>query len=190
MKHSDRSLVLGCQAGDRQAWETLILRYERLIYGIALRSGLSEDDAADVFQTVCLRLLENLEKLRDDGHLKGWIILTTKHEAWRVHRMKRRQQVFTDAEAEDSYEGIASHPAQDPLPLEALIHLEDEHMIRMGIDELGDNCQLLLRLLYHSDPPCSYAQIAHQMNISEGAIGPTRARCLQKLKKILIGMGF
>ena len=180
----------GCQSGDRQAWETLILRYERLIYGIALRSGLSEDDAADVFQTVCLRLLENLEKLRDDGHLKGWIILTAKHESWRVHRLKRRQQSFSDSETEETADGIASHPATDPLPLEALIHLEEEQMIRMGIEEMGDNCRLLLRLLYHTDPPSTYADIARTMNISEGAIGPTRARCLQKLKKILLDMGF
>ena len=180
----------GCQSGDRQAWETLILRYERLIYGIALRSGLSEDDAADVFQTVCLRLLENLEKLRDDGHLKGWIILTAKHEAWRVHRLKRRQQPFTEADSDDSPDGIAAQPATDPLPLDSLIHLEEEQMIRVGIEELGDNCQTLLRLLYHTDPPSTYAEIARKMNISEGAIGPTRARCLQKLKKILLNMGF
>src|SRR5207253_7902824 len=61
---SDRPLIRACLAGDRQAWETLIRRYQRLLYAIPIRCGLSEDDAADVFQTVCVRLLENLEKLR------------------------------------------------------------------------------------------------------------------------------
>src|SRR5919198_4154865 len=78
VRDSDRPLVQACRAGDRRAWETLVRRYERLLYAIPLRCGLSEDDAADVFQTVCVRLLENLEKVRDEQHLTGWLITTAK----------------------------------------------------------------------------------------------------------------
>src|ERR1043165_33850 len=81
---SDRSLLDGCLAGDAKAWQKLIVRYERLIYKIALKSGLSVDDADDMFQTVCLRLYQNLAKLRNDQHITGWLILTAKREAWRL----------------------------------------------------------------------------------------------------------
>jgi RNA polymerase sigma factor (sigma-70 family) len=187
---SDKSLLHGCQAGDRQSWEKLVVRYERLLYGIALRSGLSEDDAADVFQTVCVRLIENLDKLHDDGHLKGWLITTAKHEAWRLHRQKRRYSDLQEPNIDDPCAPMDALPADDPLPLETIIHLEEEHMVRLAMEDLGDNCRVLLKLLYQIDPTPSYVQIARQMNISEGAIGPTRARCLQKLKKILQSKGF
>jgi len=189
VKLSDGTLVQGCQAGDRHAWEALILRYERLLWGIALRCGLSEDDADDVFQTVCVKLLDNLDKLRDDGHLKGWLITTAKHEAWRVQRLRRRQVSLSDGD-DESYDALEAQPADDPLPGEVLLHMEEEQMVRLALEELGDNCRTLIRLLYHSDPICSYSEIARIMQISEGAIGPTRARCLQKLKKILLQQGF
>ena len=71
MSRSDDRLVQGCLGGDRRAWESLVQRYARLLYGIARGYGLSEDEAADVFQTICMRLIQKLEKLRDDQHLTG-----------------------------------------------------------------------------------------------------------------------
>src|SRR3954470_1775127 len=102
---SDRSLIRACLAGERQAWETLIRRYQRLLYAIPRRCGLSEDDAADVFQTVCVRLLENLEKLRDEAQLTRWLITTTQREAWRVQRLRRRE---TGSEASSDECGAAA----------------------------------------------------------------------------------
>lgn len=191
MRDSDRPLVQACLAGDRQAWETLIRRYERLLYSIPLRCGLTEDDAADVLQTVCLRLLENLEKLRDETHLTGWLITTAKHESWRVQRQKRRQ-VSLDEVSDGSGGAVAIDllVAEDPLPHEAVVRLEEEQTVRLALRELGDRCRILLELLYQQDPPPSYAEIARRLDVSEGAIGPTRARCLQKLKKVLESMGF
>src|SRR5438874_170812 len=120
LRELDRSLIRACLAGDRQAWETLIRRYERLLYSIPLRCGLSEDDAADVFQTVCVRLLENLEKLRDEGHLTGWLITTAKHEAWRVRRQKNRQGSFNVGDPESAPDALLESLAtDDPLPHEA-----------------------------------------------------------------------
>jgi RNA polymerase sigma factor (sigma-70 family) len=191
LTEQDRSLIRACEAGDRQAWETLLHRYERLIYAIPLRCGLSEDDAADVFQTVCLKLLQNLAKLRNEQHLTGWLVLTAKHESWRVARLRGRDEPLdTSAEETAEQEPAATSAARGPLPQEELLRLEEQQMVRRATEELGERCRRLLEWLYHSDPPVPYAEIAQRMNVSVGAIGPTRARCLEQLRKTLQKMGF
>jgi len=187
---SDGSLVRGCIAGDRQAWETLIRRYERLLYRIALNAGLSSDDAADVFQNVCLQLLRNLDKLCNDRHLTGWIITTARREVWRLQRQKQRQITFPGADPNAPDSPLADLVDGAPLPQETLVRLEEEQMVRTALQELGDLCRQLLALLYQTEPTPTYAEIARELNVSEGAIGPYRARCLQKLKKILQQNGF
>lgn len=188
---SDRSLIRACLAGERQAWETLIRRYQRLLYAIPRRCGLSEDDAADVFQTVSVRLLENLEKLRDEAQLTRWLITTTQREAWRVQRQRRRRERGGEASWDESGDlALEEIPADAPLPHEAIVRLEEEQMVRLALDQLGGRCQTLLNLLYQTDPTPSYAEIAARLQVSVGAIGPTRARCLSKLKQLLQAMGF
>ena len=185
--HSDRSLIEGCLAGDRQVWERLVRRYERLIYSIGLSSGLCEEDAADVFLTVCTALIENLEKLRDDQHLTGWLILTARREAWRQRRLALRHISLQQAEEDALFESLSS---DEPLPHDDLVRLEDAQMVRLALQELSDTCRRLLELRYLADPPLSYAQIAKRMDVSAGAIGPMRARCLQKMRKLLEDKGF
>jgi len=186
----DRSLVRACQEGDRRAWETLVHRYERLLYAIPLRCGLSEDDAADVFQTVCIKLLENLGKLRDERHLTGWLITTARHESWRVYRQKSRYMGLEEEGAGDAGDASSAPPGASLLPQEAVLRLEEEQMVRRAVQELGDRCRTLLEWLYQTDPTPSYAEIAKRLNVPIGAIGPTRARCLQQLKKTLQKMDF
>jgi RNA polymerase sigma factor (sigma-70 family) len=185
---SDRPLIRACLDGDRRAWETLIQRYHRLLYAIPLRCGLSEDDAADVFQTVCVRLLQNLEDLRDEDHLTRWLIITAKHESWRMQRQKRRHVAIGDSEETDA--ALEAIPSDDPLPDEAVVRMEQEQFVRLAIRELGTRCRTLLELLYQSDPPLTYVEVARKMNMTWTSIGATRVRCLQKLRKILDRMGF
>lgn len=187
---SDRSLIQSCLNGDRQAWDRLILRYERLIYNIALRAGLSAEDSADVFQDVCLLLMNNLEKLTGDYNVAGWLTTTTRWECLRVLRQKQRTPSFTEMEADDGSTPIDHSPSLDPLPLDSLLALEEEQTVRSAMEELGESCQRLLTLLYQSDPKPSYAEVARQFDIAEGAVGPKRARCLIALRKILRRHGF
>ena len=86
----DSQLIEGCLAGDNSAWEALISRYSRLIYSIPLKSRLSPDDAADIFQSVCLKLYEKLDTLRDHDRISSWLITTTTRECWRVAARNRR----------------------------------------------------------------------------------------------------
>jgi RNA polymerase sigma factor (sigma-70 family) len=187
MRESDRPLLRACMAGDRQAWEALIRRYQRLLYAIPLRCGLSEEDAADVLQTVCVRLLENLPKLCNEDHLTGWLITTTRRESWRVSQQRRRDAPLDDPERPG---GADSVPDPDPLPDEAVLRLEEQQMVRVALRELGGRCQQLLELLYQTDPPLSYVEVAQRLAMPATSVSSTRIRCLQKLKRILDGMGF
>jgi RNA polymerase sigma factor (sigma-70 family) len=189
VKDSDRSLVRACLEGDRRAWEALIQRYQRMLWSIPQRCGLGEEDAADVFQTVCVRLVENLPRLRDERSLTNWLITTATRESWRVRRWRRREQAAGLGGGATGDE-TADLPAEDLLPHEVILRLEEEQLVRVGISELGEGCRTLLELLYHSDPPLAYAEVAERMRVPVGSIGPTRARCLQKLKKKLQQSGF
>jgi len=132
LREDDRTLVRACLDGNRRAWETLIQRYQRLLYAIPQRCGLSEDDAADVFQTVCLRLLQNLGNLRDERSLTSWLITTASREAWRVRRQRRRELAgigtggagqgawgADDAENRRSQADARGHGGEDPAALVA-----------------------------------------------------------------------
>lgn len=191
MREQDWPLVRACEAGDRKAWETLIRRYERLLMAIPRRCGLSEEDAADVFQTVCMKLVENLSRLRDERHLTGWLITTAKHESWNIHRKRKRLEALVEPEALGSTDATTDLLVSDELlPEEAVQRLEEAQLVREALEDLGERCRLLLQLLYHSDPPLTYAEVAARLNVSTGAIGPTRGRCLVQLKKILDRNGF
>jgi RNA polymerase sigma factor (sigma-70 family) len=187
---SDESLIQSCINGDRQAWDRLILRYERLIYNIPLRAGLSKEDSADVFQDVCLLLMNNLEKLTGDYNVAGWLTTTTRWECLRVLKEKRRTPSFTEIETDDGATPLDHSPSLDPLPLEALLALEEEQTLRNAMEELGESCRRLLTMLYQSEPRPTYAEIARQFDIAEGAVGAKRARCLSTLRKILRQHGF
>jgi RNA polymerase sigma factor (sigma-70 family) len=171
--------------GDRQAWETLILRYQRLIYSIPLRMGLPPSDAADVFQTVCVLLLENLAYLRRRDRLGPWLVITTRRECWRLGRERR-------AELPDFDQAADLDPGGNPLVTleEDYLRLERQTLLNAALDSLDPRCRQLLRLLFWTDPRPSYDEIVKLMSLPEGSIGPTRARCLEKLARILQRNGF
>lgn len=190
VKATDADLIRACREGDRAAWEALLARYQRLIYSVPLRCGLSEDDAADVFQTVCVRLLENLGRLRDEQRLGSWLVTTASREAWRVQRCARRDTPLSAEGAEDGETGAEALPDPGLLPEDAAARLEDQHLVRQAVEEMGERCRIMLRLLYYTEPAPPYAEIAAQLGMPEGSVGPTRARCLQQLRRILEKHGF
>jgi RNA polymerase sigma factor (sigma-70 family) len=187
MEPSDEALVLACKRGDAKAWETLVERYQRLIYTIPRRAGLDESLASDVFQRVFGKLLEKLHEIEQPERIQAWLVTTARRETWAIIR-RYKNSVVLDEEQSDE----ARHDLSDdgPLPDEVLIELEEQHTIRTTLLLLDPRCRTLLTLLFYQDPPPSYLEIAEQLGTSEGSIGPTRARCLQKLQKELERNGF
>jgi RNA polymerase sigma factor (sigma-70 family) len=183
----DRELITACLEGDHSAWEALIARYQRLIYSIPVRARLSSDDAADIFQSVCLKLYEKLSTLRDYEKISSWLITTTTREVWRASARNRRDNVFAIAESDDQRDVLGEIASTTPLADEQRQALEQQQIVRQSVDALPERCRNLLTLLFYEKDELSYADIARRMKMPVPSVGPTRARCLDKLKKLLEG---
>ena len=181
---SDPQLIEVCLEGNGAAWETLLTRYQRLIYSIPLRYGLPEHDANDVFQNVSLLLWENLGQIRDRARLGAWLVVTTRRECWRMFRQRRQLDTIPDANGlDENYSaGLRSE--------DEFLALEQQAQIRAAIECLESPCRELLTLLFYAEPRPAYSEIAQNLTLPEGSIGPTRSRCLGKMMKILEDMGF
>lgn len=188
---TDSALIQACLSGDAEAWEALIERYEGFIYSQALRCDLPPAEASDVFQDVCLRLYHHLEELRDTSRLAGWLSSTTRREAWRVGK-KMRSTISTDnPELNISLDnGVGLNQNENNHPENTILEEADRALVWQAMDSLPDQCKQLLTLLYKEESSASYAEITQRMNLPSGSIGPTRARCLKRLQKILLDMGF
>jgi RNA polymerase sigma factor (sigma-70 family) len=182
----DASLVSRCRRGEAAAWEALVHRYQRLVYAIVRRVGLDEHTAADVFQTVFSRLIAHLPRIADPQRLQAWIVTTAKREALLTLRQSRRTLSMTRADG-----GVEETPEYDiaddsPLPEEALAELEQLDQLRHALDRLEQRCRdLLLMLFRDADDKLPYDEVARQLGISVGSIGPTRSRCLAKLRQLV-----
>jgi RNA polymerase sigma factor (sigma-70 family) len=178
--------VLACRRGDEAAWETLVGRYQRLMYAIPQRAGLNDDQAAEVFQEVFTTLLEKLSDIEQPERIHAWLVTTARRKTWRVITRERalvQAAVVTDEYAPE--DALLHLPDNAPLPDEVLVRLEEEHRVRTALAALDERCRRLLTLLYYNPEPPAYAEIASMLGTSEGSIGPTRARCLKKLTNLL-----
>jgi RNA polymerase sigma factor (sigma-70 family) len=185
-EQSDEELLLACRRGDAAAWEALVGRFQRLIYAVARRAGLDEDLSAEVFQEVFTTLFEKLDSIEQPERLHAWLVTTARRKTWRI--IRREGAVAARGIAADDEEReaeIQRLPDQMPLPDEVLMQLEEQHRVRTALASLDERCQKLLTLLFYSAEPPAYAQIAAATGTTEGSIGPTRARCLQKLMRAL-----
>lgn len=177
-----------CRQGEAEAWNTLVNRYQRLIYTIPQRAGLDDDQSAEVFQRTFAKLLENLNHIRQPEAIQAWLVTTARRETLQLIRQQKRSVSYTDFP-----EGRLNSDAtlnDDPLPTEALERLEDQHLIRTAMTSMDERCRCLLSLLYSRSDPPSYAEIAAVLDMPEGSLGPTRARCLEKLRRLLKRSGF
>ena len=184
MEDSDLQLVLACRRGDQLAWGKLVRRYQRLIYAIPLRSGLNEDDAAEIFQDVFTTLFQKLNDIEEPERLQAWLVTTARRKTWRTISSahgRTRSEVNADLSAPEA--AAIRHEA--PLPDEQLLILEEQQQIRTAVSLLDERCRMLLQLLFYRTEPAPYVEIAASLGIPEGSIGPTRARCLAKLLRIM-----
>jgi RNA polymerase sigma factor (sigma-70 family) len=187
IESDDRKIIEACLQGEMSAWEALIVRYQRLIYSIPLKARLSQDDAADIFQAVCLKLYEKLETLRDHEKLSAWIITTTTRESWRLLARQKREVSVDEPDSEDDGQPFNLLASDAPLADEQRMMLEQQQTIRQAVAALPERCKNLVTMLFYKKDDLSYTDIARQLDMPVASIGPTRARCLEKLKKLLHG---
>jgi RNA polymerase sigma factor (sigma-70 family) len=182
MDDSDLQLVSACRRGDQLAWEKLVRRYQRLIYAIPRRAGLDEDQAAEIFQDVFTTLFEKLNDIEEPERLQAWLVTTTRRRTLRTIARAKDRPGERDDDGANEAEAMRD---ESPLPDEQLLMLEEQHRIRTAVSMLDERCQTLVTLLFYEPEPPSYAEVAKVLGVPEGSIGPTRARCLGKLLRIL-----
>jgi RNA polymerase sigma factor (sigma-70 family) len=177
----DAELIRACRQGILGGWERLLAQYERLVFSVPLHHGLSNEDAADIAQLTFTILLQSLDTLRDDSNLAAWLCTIARRHTWRV--LKRGQhQALDELDAEFLRRGAALMDKPDHTEIE---YWELASWLQQGLGELNARCQELLRTLYFDDKQPSYADVAVQLGLPVGSIGPTRARCLAQLKQLL-----
>lgn len=178
-EHTIAELVHAAVEGEKAAWDELVVRFNPLVMSVAARYRMSEHDAADVSQTLWLRLIQHLSALREPAALPGWIVTTTRNECLRVLRIRQRTGSFDPLLDPPRSRG----PAADESDIDDDLMREERHeALLVAFAELNPRHRELLTLLLH-DPPVSYADISDRLGIPIGAIGPTRARALQRLRR-------
>lgn len=181
MQLSDTDLISACKDGEEAAWDALVGRYERLVYTIPFRYGLTPTEVSDVFQSVWLALLRNLGTLRQPERIAAWLVTTTRRECWE----HRRGGNYTKAISTDLDSQLVKARSKEPTPDELVSTYERHEELRMAMQNLDPRCRRLLNLLYFDSSIPSYADVAAMLSMPIGSIGPLRARCLIKLRKIL-----
>lgn len=185
---TDARLVRACLDGKEEAWAALIDKYKNLIYSIPYKYHAEPQDAADIFQAVCLELYSELGKLRKPESVRSWLITVAIHKSY---QWKIQQQRWAPEEP-DATEEETAHPsgAQSPGGHEMVEEAEREQIVRDAISQLRPRCQEMIRLLFFEQPPPPYAEVAQRLGLATGSIGFIRGRCLQRLQRILQESGF
>lgn len=167
-------------AGDEFAWHALVHRFNGLVWAVTRSHRLSDDDAADVVQTVWMRLFEHLDRLRDPARVGVWLTTTARHECQALRRPARLVLVPS---GDDLPEPVDEHaPGHD----DSLLKRERDAALWESVERLSERDQALLRLLVSDHAP-SYEEIGASLEMPIGSIGPTRARALERLRREIPG---
>ncbi|MFT4137178.1 RNA polymerase sigma factor [Microbacterium sp.] len=178
---SERSVRLAgllerARAGEMSALNEVVRELNPLLWHVARTQGLHTDEVLDVVQTAWLELVQRLDEIRTPSAVVGWLVSVTRREAWRVAG-KGRRVVPTEA--------VADSPDPAAGALDVLLDSERDHTLWRYFQQLSERCQRLLRVLTAVDRP-DYDEVSRAMGMPRGSIGPTRGRCLAKLRELLL----
>lgn len=173
-----RRLLGRAAEGDQSAWDAIVARYSGLVWATVRAHRLAPSEAGDIVQTVWLRLVEHIRDIRDPERLGGWLATTARRESLRFLRTAGR--TVPTAEAAD----LEPVDPQVPAVEAELLAAERDAALWRAFARLSDRCQQLLRLLV-ADPAPSYQEVGEALDMPIGSIGPTRARCLERLRAAL-----
>jgi RNA polymerase sigma factor (sigma-70 family) len=170
-------LVARAKDGDVPAWDALVERYAPLIWSICRKYRLDRADAEDVGQSVWLRLVDQLGKIREPAALAGWLATTARRECGRLVREARGPHAViyaldTETMADDQSDAAEQH----------VLAAERDAALREAFTDLSPECQQLVAMLT-ADPPLPYAEISERLAMPIGSIGPTRGRCLDRMRR-------
>ncbi len=177
------TVVRAAAEGDQNAWDSLVSQFQGLVWATVRSHRLGDAEAGDVVQTTWLRLVENLGTIRDPERLAGWLVTTARRECLRCLRIAGRN-VLTD---DDSvFDRAATEPVAE-IDV-GLLRTERDSALWTAFARISERCQQLLRVL-SSDPSPSYDEVSAAFDMPVGSIGPTRQRCLDRLRVELIAEG-
>lgn len=159
------------RAGDERAWVVVVDRYSRLVWSVARSCGLDADDAADVAQLSFAELVRQVDRLRDGDRIAPWLATVARRHAWRRLDQRRRDLALGTLDPAD--------------PADPESRIDDIVWIDAALHELDDRCRSLIQLLFLSGEEPGYAAVGRRLDMPIGSIGPTRARCLEHLGRIL-----
>jgi RNA polymerase sigma factor (sigma-70 family) len=167
-------LVRAAADGDQHAWDELVERFTGLVWSVIRAYRMGPADGADVNQVVWLRLVENLDHIRDPERVGSWLATVARRECVRLLRRSGREVAVDDVEVSDEDTGVTSDLG--------LLTSERDRAIWQAFERLPPQCRALLRVLM-ADPRPSYDEVAAALEMPIGSIGPTRQRCLDRLRR-------
>jgi RNA polymerase sigma factor (sigma-70 family) len=178
---SDAYLIEECLKGKEAAWAALIEKYKNLIFSIPIHYGFSEEDSADIFQSVCMDLLAELPKLREPKALAGWLIQVARNKCF------HRRQSLSRSKVQEI--GDLDPPAPFAEPENLLSQAQQEQVLREALADLPTQCRELVNMLFFETPPRPYEEIAKELSLARGSVGFVRKNCLDKLRERLENLG-
>jgi RNA polymerase sigma factor (sigma-70 family) len=170
------ALLAEAKAGDRSSLDEIVRELTPLLWHVARSEGLDEETSADVVQGTWLTMLGSLADIHTPIALTGWLITVTKREAWRINGVRRIERIDEDV--------VARLPDPADRPDEWLVADEQRRRLWRAVAQLSDRCQRLMRVVAFTHRP-SYQEVSVALGIARGSIGPTRGRCLARLRALL-----
>jgi RNA polymerase sigma factor (sigma-70 family) len=159
-----------------ETWRRLLDKYERLVFSVPRKYGLSTDDAADITQLTFTILVQSMDGLPEDSRLGGWLTTVARRHTWRLLERNRRQGIGRHTVLDENATGDGVEPIES---------WELGEWLKQGLSMLGRSCKDLLVALYLDPKQPSYAEVAERLDMAVGSVGPTRIRCLQRLRRVL-----
>jgi RNA polymerase sigma factor (sigma-70 family) len=157
----------------------LLDKYERIVFSVPRKYGLSPADAADITQLTFTILVQSIDDMPEDSTLGAWLTTVARRHTWRLLQRARRENIATFEVQDESASALASRDD------EYLNHWELTEWLDHGLLLLSERCRDLLSALYLDPEQPSYEQVAERLGMAVGSIGPTRIRCLERLRRVL-----
>jgi RNA polymerase sigma factor (sigma-70 family) len=175
----DRALVAACLEGSEAAWTALIDKYARLIYSVPVRFRFGRADAEDIFQSVCVDLLEQLGSVREPAALRGWLVRVATHKCLQARRRLGREEPSDPAVLGDHLPGPETSPER------IMQEVQQDQIVRDALRRLSDRCRDLLAMLFYEAPQKPYDEVARVLGVSRGSVSFLRGRCLHRLRQAM-----